>query len=118
MAAWGGGMWSGGEQLFCRAEAGGGVDLSFTVHKEGKYRVRVLATAAPDFGSIRPSLDGKALATFDLYSGRVSPTGPLEMGTFSLRAGTHRISFVSATKNAASTNYFFGIDAIDLLAVK
>ena len=43
-------MWSGGRQLFCSAERGGSIDLGFEVPVAGSYRIRVLATAAPDFG--------------------------------------------------------------------
>jgi hypothetical protein len=52
----------------------------------------------------------------DLYCGRVSPSGSLELGTHELTAGHHIFGFQVVGKNAASTNYFFGIDAIDLLA--
>ena len=54
-------MWSQGKQLFCGAEKGGFVELAMEVRKPGRYRLRVLATAAPDFGTIRMALDGKRL---------------------------------------------------------
>ncbi len=34
-------MWSGGAQLFCRAEKGGFVELDFAVRSAGRYRLRV-----------------------------------------------------------------------------
>jgi hypothetical protein len=49
MKPWGGPMWSHGRQLFCRTEHRGFVELGFSVPKAGRYRLRVLATAAPDF---------------------------------------------------------------------
>ena len=52
-------MWSQGKQLFCAAEKDGFVELAMEVRKPGRYRLRVLATAAPDFGTIRMALDGK-----------------------------------------------------------
>jgi hypothetical protein len=119
MGGFGGGMWSRGKQLFCRAGEGGFVELTFVVRKAGRYRLRVLATAAPDYGKVRTALDGRALKPeFDLYSGRASPSGSLELGTHHLTAGRHRLRFVVAGKNPASDGYFFGLDAIDLLAVK
>jgi hypothetical protein len=50
MAKRGGPMWSAGRQLFCRAQPGGFVTLAFSNRRLGRFRLRVLATAAPDFG--------------------------------------------------------------------
>ncbi len=119
MDQWGGLMWSGHKQLLCRAESGGYVELTFGVRVSGRYRLRVLATTAPDFGAVRTALDGRALEpVFDLYSGRVSPSGSLELGTHELTAGSHLLRFTIVGKNRASAGYFFGVDAIDLLAPK
>jgi hypothetical protein len=117
MKGWGVGLWSHGKQLLCDAKDGGFVELGFAVEKAGKHRVRVLATAGPDYGKIRIKLDGKPVgAEADLYCGRVSPAGSLELGVHELTAGQRRIRFTSSGKNPVSTNYVFGIDAIDLLA--
>jgi hypothetical protein len=95
------------------------VELGFRVRKSGLYRLRVLATVAPDFGKIRATLDGKKLeGEFDLYSGRVSPSGSLELGTHDLKDGEHWLRVTVTGKNAASAGYFFGLDAIDLLPAK
>jgi len=116
MGTWGGPMWSQGKQLFCGASKGGFVELGFAVRKTGRYRLRVLATAAPDFGTVRAALDGRpAGGVFDLYSGRVCPSGSLELGTHALAAGPHRLRFTVLGRNAASTGWLFGLDAIDLL---
>ena len=61
MAEWGGPMWGGGQQLFCRAQPGGFVTLAFSNSRRGGYWLRVLATAAPDYGVVRVALDGKHL---------------------------------------------------------
>jgi hypothetical protein len=112
-------MWSKGKQLFCRAGKGGFVELGFDVRTEGKYRLRVLATAGPDFGIVSTMLNGKALGhAFNLYCGRVSPSGSLELGVHEFRAGRNRLRFIAENKDAASENFFFGIDAIDLLPAK
>ncbi len=112
-------LWSRGKQLFCGAERGGWVELSFDVSQPGRYRLRVLATAAPDYGIVRVALDGKTLAPeFDLYAGRVCPSGSLELGSHDLPAGTHRLRFTAVNKSAASKNYSFGLDAVDLIAPK
>ncbi len=112
-------MWSQGKQLFCAAREGGSVRLGFPVEEAGRYRLRILATAAPDFGSLRVTLDGKALdADFDLYSGRVCPSGPLELGTHVLAAHQHTLTLSVVGKNPVSAGFSFGLDAIDLLAEK
>jgi Papain family cysteine protease len=119
MNAWGAKMWSHGEQLFCLAEKGGFVELGFAVPHDGRYRIRILGTAAPDYGRISFALDGRNLMPeFDLYSGQVSPAGSLELGIHELPAGEHRIRVTVRSKNAAAENYFFGLDALDLMVVK
>jgi hypothetical protein len=116
MGDWERAMWTRGKQLFCNAEKDGFVELAFDVRKPGRYRFRALATAAPDFGVIRVALDGKWLERrFDLYCGRVSPSGTLELGVYNFTAGRHRIRFESVGKNAGSGGFAFGLDAIDLL---
>jgi hypothetical protein len=116
MKDWGRGMWSRGEQLVSAAENGGFVQLGMKVEQAGKYRVRVLATAAPDFGKIHVAIDGHAAGgEFDLYCGRVSPSGSLELGNHQLAAGQHHLRFTVAGKNPSSTGHLFGVDAIDLL---
>ena len=118
MGNWERAMWTRGKQLFCNAEKDGFVELAFDVRKPGRYRFRVLATAAPDFGAIRVALDGKWLERrFDLYCGRVSPSGTLELGVYNFAAGRHRIRFESVGKNAGSGGFAFGLDAIDLLPI-
>jgi Papain family cysteine protease len=112
-------MWSKGEQLCCRSAKGGFVELGFDVHKPGRYRVRLLATAAPDYGVVRVGLDGRTLPhQFDLYCGRVSPAGSLELGTHELAPGRHRLRVTAISKDAAAKGLFFGLDALDLIAAK
>jgi hypothetical protein len=119
MNDFGAAMWSHGKQLLCQAERGGWVELGFDVPKPGRYRIRVLATAAPDFGIVRIAIDDNHLAQeFDLYSGRVCPSGSLELGTHDLPSGRHRLRFMAANKSAVSTNYSFGLDTVDLIAPK
>ena len=95
------------------------MDLGFDVTQPGRYRVRVLATAAPDFGIVRIGFPGVQRASdFDLYSGRVCPSGPLEIGTFDFTVGRKVLRVTSIDKNRSSQGYQFGIDAIDLFLVK
>ena len=119
MNDWGAPMWSHGEQLFCDAKRGGWAELGFDVPKAGRYRVRILATAAPDYGIVRAAFDGRTLPPeFDLYAGRVCPAGSLELGIHDLSAGNHRLRVTAVGKNAAAKNYSFGLDAVDLITAK
>ncbi len=112
-------LWTQGRQLLCTVKKGGDVVLAFDVRQAGRYRVRLLATAAPDYGRLAVTLDGAAKPeTFDLYSGRVSPGGSLELGQHELSVGRHRLRCTSVGKNPASGNFYFGLDAIDLMLVK
>jgi len=116
MGKWGPGMWSQASHLFCKTQNNGFLEVGFAVRRAGPYRLRLLATAAPDYGTIRVALDrNKSQSTFDLYSGRICPSGSLELGTHNLLAGNHSIRFTAIRKNSASANFFFGIDTIDLL---
>ena len=116
MADFGGRMWSGGRQLFVRARDGASVTLGISVRRAGRYRLRVRATAAPDFATVRFAVDGKALGpAFSLYSGRVSPSGPLDVGPVTLAAGRHALRATATGKDPASSGFFFGLDAVELL---
>lgn len=116
---WGGRMWSGGKQLYCKAGEGGSVDFEFQVNQAGRYRVRLFATAAPDFGTIRASIDGKSAQTdFDLYAGRVFPSGSLELGEYQLTAGKHTLEVSVVAKNPSSKNFYFGLDTLDLIVLE
>jgi len=112
-------LWSNGKQLFCMAKKGGGLGLIFHVRQAGRYRVRLLATAGPDYGKIKVALDGRAVnSVFDLYCGRISPSGSLELDQHDLTAGNHQVRCTVIGRNPASSNFYFGLDAIDLLAAK
>jgi hypothetical protein len=117
MSGFGGEMWSQGAQLFCGARQDGSVTIGFDVKEAGRYRVRLLGTAAPDFGRLHITLDDRPVAEeFDLYSGRVCPAGSLELGDHELAAGRHTLKLEVTGRNEAAAGYAFGIDTIDLLA--
>ena len=110
-------MWTKGKQLLCQAEEGGFIELGMNVRKSRapidsafwpRPRPTSARSASPWTGAFWPP-------RFDLYCGRVSPSGSLELGDFTFEPGQHRIRFVSSGKNPASTGHFFGVDAVDLL---
>lgn len=116
MTGFGGKMWSGGMQLFCNAASGGWVELACALPEAGRYRVRLRATTAPDFGVLDVALDGALVVSgWDTYSGKVSPGGPVDLGVHDLAAGVHVLRIASTGRNASSNGTAFGIDAVEFL---
>jgi hypothetical protein len=115
MSPWGAHQWSGGKQLFCSARLNSSVRFTISVGSTGKYALNLYATMAPDFGQIQTRLDGKPFgAPVDLRAPIVMPSGKVAIGTIDLSAGTHDLEFRVVGKNAASSQYSFGLDAFTL----
>jgi len=113
MTPWHDASWTGGDQVLCRAIAPVDFVFEFDVPEAGEYRVELLATCAPDYGTIDVAVDGDLLAAgIDLQSGLVSPTGPIELGVRSLGAGRHRLILRDAGSSGWGTPRLFGVDAI------
>jgi dipeptidyl aminopeptidase/acylaminoacyl peptidase len=119
MAPWNRSLWSEGRQLFCEARQGGYVELDVTCPAAGRYQFAVGLTRAGDYGVLQVSLDGKDVGgPFDGFNGAVVPSGKLELATVELTRGAHRVRFTAVGKNARSTNYYMGIDCLELRPVK
>jgi hypothetical protein len=113
------GSWSGPRQLFGSGEEEGQVTLELPVARSGRHRLVAALTHAPDYGKVQFALDGRRVAaTFDGYAPSVMPSGPIEIGEFDLKAGNHEFTVIIIGKNAESTNTFFGLDCLQLTAVK
>jgi hypothetical protein len=116
MDGFGAGQWSGDAQLFCAARPGAILTLRLPVSKPGSYRVVLYATLAPDFGTIRCSLNRGLLGpAVDLYAPLLLPTGAVELGRVDLDAGIHQIAFEVVGHHPDSTGHHFGLDAIELM---
>jgi hypothetical protein len=121
MEAWNGARWSNGEQLFCSGGKRGYVDLDILADGalEDRYRLDIYFTRAPDYGMVEVSLDGKKLGEiFDGFDEEVVPSGKIEFGEVELTKGHHCLRFTVIDKNPRSTNYFMGIDCLDLKPVR
>ena len=60
-------------------------------------------------------VDGKEVGKpVDTYTENVLPKGKTELDTIDLTAGAHRITFRVVGKNARSSNFLIGVDAIGL----
>jgi hypothetical protein len=116
MSRYGSKMWSGRKQLACRGEAEASLTLAFEVTDPGTYRVAIKGTSGPDYGRVVLELDGRPCATpHELYSGRVSPAGRLELAERPLAAGRHELKISVAGKSPYSRGHSFGIDTVELL---
>lgn len=113
MSPWGAKLWSCGTQLYCNSQADGCLEAEFTASQSNQFRLELEATFAPDYGKLQVSVDGKETgASFDFYSARVHPSGPLDLGAVVLAEGKHRIGFKVVGKNELSAGYSFGLDTI------
>ncbi|MDD4881499.1 MAG: hypothetical protein PHR30_03120 [Gallionellaceae bacterium] len=124
MAGFGAG-WGGGAQVFWRPPAP--VDTPIRnwpnlrlypqVAKAGRYRVTLVHTVAPDYGTVRVFLKGQPVKDYDGYAAGVTPRR-LELGEFKLNAGSFELLFTVFSKNAGSSNYYVGLDRLELVPVE
>ncbi|OOY53760.1 hypothetical protein [Solemya velum gill symbiont] len=112
-----GNSWSGGKQLFWSGgKKKSTLDLNVTVPQAGKWKVEIYLTKAPDYGKLKFNVNGKsAKVKFDGYARRVSGPVKLDLGAFTLKAGSNQIRLTISGKNKASTGYLAGIDWIRLV---
>ncbi|MFO0972541.1 MAG: M43 family zinc metalloprotease [Phycisphaerae bacterium] len=110
--------WSGGAQLYCKAEHGGGLTVSFRAPTAGRARIDLYATLAPDYGRMTLTLDRRRLPhEIDGYGPAVHETGPIALGEFALAAGEHSLQVDVRSKNPRASGFAFGLDCIDVVPV-
>ena len=116
MSGFGVGNWSAEAQLFWGSKPGGTITLLLPVAEQGRYRVDLYGTLAPDFGQVQVWLDDSEIGDpIDAYAPVVMASGPIALGARELTAGRHHLSFEMVGKSRSSTGYKFGIDCIDLV---
>jgi hypothetical protein len=110
--------WSRDAQLFWSGGATGAVlDLLVDVREAGRYDVELHLTRAPDYARLRAEVEGQASQVSpDPYSSTVLPPAPWQLGTFTLRPGTRKVSLMIVGKHPQSTNYYVGIDRVRLVS--
>ena len=107
--------WSGDQQVFASGQTGSVLGFSLAVPATGQHPLNLYATLAPDFGIIQPLVDGQPVGEpIDLYAPLVLPSGRIALGLIHLTAGTHTLSFRVVGKNAASSGYSLGLDALTM----
>ena len=121
MTGFGTGKWHNDDQLWWTdAQPGDKLDVVLKIEKGGTYRTTVTLTKARDYGIVQFYVDGqKAGEPIDLYNDGVIPTGPIELGTFDLDQGDHKVTVEIVGANPqADKAYMFGLDQILLKSVK
>ena len=109
--------WSGGAQLFCPGERNGWVTVEVPVREAGLHAVEVYFTQAADYGMVEVEIDGKRVGEpFNGYHDGVVPSGKVLVGEMDLAVGTRQMTFRCREKDPKSSNYFFGIDCVRLIA--
>ena len=86
------GKWSNDhQQVWLDAAIGDTMRLDFPVATAGSYDVYVGLTAAPDYATVDPKVNGVHCNSEQLYASIVLPTGPVFLGTHTLLKGTNKL---------------------------
>ena len=111
--------WGNNAQLFWSGGAPGAVlDLTVKVPGNGKYRVELLMTHAPDYGDLLLQVEGNtASASFSGFAATVMPSNAIDLGTFQLPAGDRRVSLKLIGKHIKSSGYLVGVDQVRLFPI-
>jgi hypothetical protein len=89
------------------------LEMPFRVEKESVGKLQLRACHAADYGMYRVLLDGAEIGKVDLYDSQLHFAAE-KMGWRELSAGDHILRLECVGKNAKSSGYFLGIDALVL----
>ncbi len=111
-----GNHWSGGSHLWWRpSESGAALSLPLKAETEGEYEIVAYFTKAPDYGSIRLTLNDAPLGQeINLYDENVVATGAVSLGKVRLKSGENLLKIIVTGKDSRSRGFLVGIDAIVL----
>lgn len=110
--------WSDNQQLWWPTTAvGHTLTLSFNVATAGNYALTANLTKAVDYGNLKFLVNGVAVggADFDGFNNGVV-TSLFSLGSHSLNVGTNTLALEVIGKNSSATNYFAGIDYLNLVS--
>ena len=101
-----------GKQLQFRAtDSHAWVEVTFQLDKPQSLQLSDKMVSAPNYGKYRVKLDGREIATHDLYNPFVTPTTH-RWNVQTLAAGSHTLRFECVGKSPESTGYYLGFDAL------
>jgi WD40 repeat protein len=119
MANWQRENWGNGHQLLCAAQKCGYIELEVPVAGGGVFQLEVRFTRAPNYGVVQVSVDDKPIGQpFDGFSPGLVPSVRVELGQVDLARGEHRVRFTAVDKDRQSTDFFMGIDCLELRPLK
>lgn len=109
--------WSGQKQLYwSNPQQNGALKLSFTTAMPFNGTVQLQTGKDAGSGIFQAYLDGKAIGSpFDAYNPILAWSGPIALGSASLAAGSHELKLVAVGKNASTSGYSLGVDALCLV---
>jgi Protein of unknown function (DUF2961) len=114
------GSWVSGQQIFWR-DGKPADELTFQIPAPaaGTYDLAFYFTNAPDYAAVRLFQNGHGLGRrIGLYAAQVEPHRPEVIKRVQLEAGNNEMTVRIVGKNAQSTNYFVGLNAVKLTPSK
>ncbi|MBS2545294.1 PKD domain-containing protein [Catenulispora sp. NL8] len=113
--------WSNGAQeFFTSTVSDASLTLNYYVANAGDYQVAPILTMAPDYGEFDLVVDGQQLGReYDSFQASGVSAKVVDLGAFTLAAGTHTFLFHVNLTNPASTGnrYNLGVDALNLIPI-
>ncbi|PSL05959.1 Protein of unknown function (DUF2961) [Haloactinopolyspora alba] len=108
--------WSGGAQLWFRADAAGDTaTATFSVPTSGTYDLSAVLTQAVDYGIVQLAVDGSTVGeAFDGYNDGVRVADPAALGSVQLDAGEHQLTLTMTGRNESATGFLAGLDRMSL----
>ena len=113
--------WSGDAHLLWEGEVGEAMKTTLSIQNEGRYRLAVRLTKAPDYGVFSSFLDGTKLREgIDLYDPRVALDKEIDLGVVDLKAGSHDLVFKLTGANPKAKKFngklqLMGLDYLKLV---
>ena len=104
-------------QLFKGTGEGDKIEIRIPATGSAAQRLSLHATKAKDYGIVRLSINGKpAVAELDLYSAKVTPTGAIDLGTFTPAGNAYVLGVEVVGSNSKSKGTLFGLDCLKTTA--
>lgn len=107
------GKWSGNEQVYWKnGDVEDELTFNFNAPSDGQYNVYASFTSAKNYGIFDHIINGQtASSSLDLYSGKVLPTGLVNLGIFDLESGNNEwIAKIAGSNSNASSGNGYGLD--------
>ncbi len=115
MSAFASGRWSRAKQLLCKGcKPDSRLKCSFSGVENGRYRVKLHATRAADYGQISLMLNRGRAVRFDGYAKGVLNSGAIDLGEVKITDGCLTLDIKVLGKNRRATGLLIGLDCLVL----